>query len=93
MKNSSEQIKEGWVNFTRFHCKEGFIDRWMGDCFSDPNNDKPSIWNGNMFTQYYRVNGGKWINRDEFDRNFIAILFSNAKNFTAEEIWNESLIK
>ena len=38
MEQVVEQLEEGWVKFTRIHCKEGYIDRWMGDCINNPNN-------------------------------------------------------
>lgn len=81
-----ERKQEGWVKFTRFCCKEGFIDRWVGDVINNPNYEKESNYQLNTFAEFYRFNGGKWIHRCEFKR----ALFSDMKEvfdlFTADEI-------
>lgn len=54
--------KEGWVKFTRVHCKEGFMDVWTGDALHNPNDKTENRWCINSFTVYLRLNGkGQWI--------------------------------
>ena len=85
-----QQIEEGWVKFTRYPCAKGYLDRWYGDCNSDPNNESKSLLNLNSFTSYWRCNGGKWINDRELgrEREILSIL-DLREVFTAEEIWEE----
>lgn len=87
-----ENLEEGWVKFRRIPFKEGFIDKWMGDCINNPNNQYMSNMQLNSTASYYRLNGkGLWINRHDFNKSIIGI--TNWIEFTAEEVWNEFLIK
>jgi hypothetical protein len=84
--------EENGLIFWRYHCKEGFIDYWMGDASIDPNN-----WNGvkpnfqlNSFITMYRLNGkGEWYDRSDWKSSFHAIIQRDCEIKTAEEIWNE----
>jgi hypothetical protein len=91
---NKERFSEDWVSFTRFNCKKGFIDRWIGDCISDPNKSKPSLINGNMITTYYRLNGiGEWKNRNEFKDNFFRIILDFGDDYSSDRIWDICLLK
>ena len=50
-------MQEGWVEFVRIPCKEGFIDVWHGDCAKNPNEAEKSRFNLNAFAKYFRLNG------------------------------------
>lgn len=55
-------MKEGWIDFQRIQCREGFIDRWIGDMADNPNLPTKNKWCLNAFVTYYRLNGtGEWI--------------------------------
>lgn len=84
-----EHLKEGWVNFTRYSCKEGFIDTWVGDSVNNPNNKEKSNINLNSFASYYRLNEGKWVNRQDLFRltQLEPVLSQLAESCTATEIW------
>ena len=83
-----ELLKEDWVEFKRFYCKKGFIDRWMGDSASNPNRDKKSLQNLNKFASYFRFNGsGLWIHSHDFSRNFLCTIFVLQNDFTSDDIW------
>lgn len=89
-----EQLQEGWVDFLRLHCKEGFIDRWQGDSAHDPNKEKKHPLCVNSFTSYYRLNGeGEWVHKAEFENRFFSDLLDCREDFTAEEIWSENKIE
>jgi|JI10StandDraft_1071094.scaffolds.fasta_scaffold1934624_2 hypothetical protein len=88
----TEKLKEKWFEFTRHHCKEGFIDRWMGDSINDPNNDFKSNMQLNSHASFFRLNGtDKWVHR-----NMFRLLAENMNVFSetnsAVDIWNTSLI-
>lgn len=83
-----ENLKEGWVSFTRFHCKEGYIDYWTGDCINNPNNPTKRGMQLSSFSAYYRLNGGEWTHREEV--RHIHHLLRNREVFTAQEIWDEA---
>lgn len=88
MDNKNQYMEEGWVKFFRYYCKEGFIDKWIGDCIDDPNNSSKSHINLNSFATFYRLNGkGKWVKRDNYRVDLLVLINSNAKKCTAEEIW------
>jgi len=91
IKNKKEFLKEEWVEFSRYYCKEGFIDVWIGDCINNPNLSSKSKCQLNSFAWYYRLNGeGEWVNRNKFD--YIATLLLELRNnFDAKEIWEQSL--
>jgi hypothetical protein len=80
-------LSEGWVNFTRFPCKEGYIDRWLGDCINNPNSIEKSMLQLNSFTEYYRCNSGEWIPKHEFKRYFFHDMREEREFFTADEIF------
>lgn len=82
-----ESLQVGWVKFRRFHCKDGFIDCWVGDCANHPNNEKASGQNLNSFKQMYRLNEGEWTD----SRVLPGMLneLNAGDEFTADEIWNE----
>ena len=82
------RLNEDWVRFTRIYCKDGYIDKWMGDCVNDPNNDKISNIQLNSSSTYYRLNGkGKWIERNEF-KQMMQLIVVFKETTPAAEIWN-----
>ena len=87
-----EDLQEGWVDFKRIHFAEGFIDRWVGDCINNPNNQYRSNMQLNSGATYIRLNGeGLWFNMREFNKSIIHMI--NYREFTAEEVWSDFLIK
>ena len=46
-------FSEGWVKFNRIQCKEGYIDRWIGDCINNPNSISKSQLQLNSFAEYF----------------------------------------
>lgn len=61
-----ELLSEGWVKFIRRYFKEGFIDRWVGDCIDNPNKSKKHQMCLNSFSSYCRLNGkGEWVNNHD----------------------------
>ena len=85
-----KRLKSGWVEFTRFYCKEGHIDRWMGDAINDPNNKHIHGQQLNSSATFYRFNGGKWIYSGDLKRsNVIYTLDLYGELFTADEIKQE----
>ena len=87
-----EDLQEGWVHFKRIPFAEGFIDRWVGDCINNPNNQYKGNWVLNGDATYIRLNGeGLWFNMREFNKSIIDMI--NHRDKTAEEVWNEFLIK
>lgn len=89
----TERLEEGWVKFQRFYCKEGFLDRWMGDQINNPNNCNVPMSNLqlNSFSTYWRCNNGLWINDRELGRSYVFAMLQFAEEFTAQEIWDELL--
>ena len=88
-----ERLKEGWVEFTRYYCKSGFIDRWIGDSINDPNRDKPSNWSLNSFAQFWRFDGGEWISDYDLGGKSKVFPYLDIRNdFTAQEILNQLLL-
>lgn len=90
-----ENLKEGWVSFTRVYCKEGYIDRWVGDQANDPNNHSKHNMNLNSTMSFYRLNDEKWISAYDLKVKgmFISDVVEYSKLFTAEEIWNTFIKK
>ena len=87
-----EWIKEGWVVFRRIHCKEGFIDCWIGDQINNPNNPKMSQYQVNSFTSFFRLNGEtEWVSKNSFDNGFPNFIVKNSENFDSTFLWNVSL--
>jgi hypothetical protein len=100
-KPKMERKKEGWVSFTRFYCKKGYIDVWVGDSVDDPNKENqknfadhgrilPTIYSVNSMATFYRLNDGKWVDGYEFKKNFIADIRRYKDYFTSNEIWEEN---
>jgi hypothetical protein len=84
-----EQLKEGWVEFSRYYCQTGFIDRWMGDSFNDPNKSAQSLMNGNNTVVYYRLNGaGQWLFAEDFISDFFPDLVNDGDVYDASEFWS-----
>ena len=79
-------LSEGWVKFNRIPCKEGYIDRWIGDCINNPNSVSKSQLQLNSFAEYYRLEG-EWMPKHEFDRLFYHQILELRNQFTAQEIW------
>ena len=86
-----EILEEGWVKFTRWHCKEGYLDIWTGDCINNPNNPTKSQWQLNSFASYWRCNSGEWISDKDLGRSEVFALLQMGEEFTAKEIWDELL--
>lgn len=84
-----ERLKENWVEFDRWHFKEGHIDRWFGDVADHPENDVKSSLHLNSFATYYRLNNGEWFTRRHFKTDIIHghIASETFANCTAEEVW------
>jgi hypothetical protein len=84
-------IKEDWVTFIRYYCKEGYIDKWMGDCIDNPNNLSKHMMRLNSTAIYYRVNNKRWRSSYELRRGLHHDLNNPEMRelFTAEEIWND----
>lgn len=80
-------LSEGWVKFNRIQCKEGYIDRWIGDCINNPNSISKSQLQLNSFAEYYRLDG-EWLPKHEFDRMFYHQILELRNQFTAQEIWD-----
>ena len=83
--------EENGVIFYRHHCKEGFIDRWMGDASQDPNQPLKKVdFQLNSYRVMFRLNGkGEWESRGNWKHGFTNYLLDNCETKTAEEIWNE----
>lgn len=84
-----ERLKEGWVEFDRWHFKEGHIDRWFGDCVDHPKNETKSLLYLNSFAAYYRLNGGEWLSQRDFKTDMIHVCIASEsfQDCTAEEVW------
>ncbi len=81
-----ERLQEGWVKFTRFYCKEGWIDQWVGDCADDPNRPIKSFYSLNAFSTCWRAKGTKWF--PELNKGHLHIkLDKYAQEYTSDEIW------
>ncbi len=86
----NELLEEGWVKFLRFPCKEGHIDRWMGDCIDNPNKPTRNRMCLNSSATYYRFNDGKWYNGRGF-KGILEILVKHIRGLlTADEIFKET---
>jgi len=88
-----ERIQEprsesGTIEFLRIHCKEGFIDYWMGDCTHYPSYPTTSRQQVNSIISSFRLNGGEWVDgREMRGTSLLGILPTYKDLFTAEEIW------
>ena len=84
-----EDLKEGWVRFSRIPFVTGCIDVWYGDCAHNPNNEIKPQWNLNGFRTYIRLDGkGEWFSND-YRRGMRSFVGDMAEQFTSQEIWNE----
>jgi|JI10StandDraft_1071094.scaffolds.fasta_scaffold174386_5 hypothetical protein len=82
-------MQEGWVEFVRIPCKEGFIDVWHGDCAKNPNEAEKSRFNLNAFAKYFRLNGsGEWRRDYSFNTTFHQDIRDFRSEFTALELWD-----
>ncbi len=86
-----EYLVDGWRKFVRVKCTSGFIDKWMGDCIDNPNNETKSNWNLNAFATFYRLNGGEWIDSRQFTEDLQSWTLRLCDTETAENIWNTLL--
>ena len=85
--------EENGLVFWRHPCKEGFIDRWMGDAAHDPNKPKPN-YVVNSFRTAFRLNGeGEWESKKSYPESFFSYLLNHCEAMTAEEIWNKFKIE
>ena len=83
-----ERLREGWVNFTRFHFKDGYIDKFMGDMADDPNSPNQVKIHFNASSSWIRLNKNEWVNTRKVEANsFIQSLYFRDE-YTAEEVWN-----
>lgn len=88
----SETITEGWVTFRRVQCKEGTLDRWVGDCADDPNRKTQSKISLNMMVGSYRFDGkGYWIPDDCLERDIQQIFHLYHMDYTSQEIYENML--
>jgi len=85
----AEILEEKWYKFTRFHCKEGSLDRWIGDCINDPNRESKSQWCLNSFSCYWRCDGGEWIDEGDLGRGKAFEMIQSHPELSAKEIWDE----
>jgi hypothetical protein len=88
--NNTERLSEGWVEFLRIHCKEGYLDRWSGDCINNPNNEIKHRLQLNSIVTYWRCNDSKWYYGNG---GLFELTSEYFKLFTANEIWDEHFIK
>jgi hypothetical protein len=85
----AERLEEGWVKFTRYHCTEGCIDIWFGDCAHNPNSPEQPRWNLNAFSTFIRLNGeGQWY-PNEYRKGTKGFTAEMSEISTSQEIWNE----
>lgn len=84
-----ESKVEGWVKFSRFHCTEGSIDIWYGDCACNPNSEIEPRWYLNSFATFIRLNGqGLWY-PNGYRKGIKGFVGEMAIAFTSQEIWEE----
>lgn len=86
--NTREELQEDWVKFTRFHFKEGYIDRWIGYTFNNPNTFKQK-GKCDSKHRFYRINGNVWEPDEHFNRKISLSLINNELRglYTAREIY------
>lgn len=89
----TEQLQEGWVNFTRIYCKDGYLDRWMGDSINNPNSSKKHQIQINSTVCFWRCNNSEWISQRNLGGDKILERIQFSKDFTAKEIWDSVLKK
>lgn len=89
---TKEFLQEGWVEFWRFYCKSGYLDRWTGDSINNPNNISKSEMQLNSSKTYWRCNDGDWVCDREIGRKVNILEYvALGEVFTAQEIWDELL--
>jgi hypothetical protein len=89
---NQDRLKEGWVDFTRYYCKSGWIDRWTGDSINDPNRPTKSNWQLNSFAQFWRFDGGGWISDyDLGGKSKVYPYLDIRQDFTSVEILQQLL--
>jgi len=82
-----ETLKYNWTTIKRFHCKEGYIDKWTGDMSDDPENINALPYSLNSFITLYRLNDGEWIERLKSSTKSSLYDDETRKLFTATEIF------
>ena len=88
-----EQLTEGWVVFERIYCKDGYIDKWMGDMINNPNNKTKSQYQLNAFAVYFRFSSkNEWINAKEFWPMLDDTISKYAESKSSDEIYNMHLM-
>jgi hypothetical protein len=87
-----EQKKEGNIIFTRYYCKEGYIDVYTGDVANNPNHSIPTNMKLNSVRTYYRCNESNWLTSFHLI-NFSKIMefLEIREYFTADDIWMQLL--
>ena len=84
-----QRMKEGWVEFNRIPCKEGYIDVWTGDQAHNPNNDTHSQIVLNAFAQYYRADfSANWIHQSQFTPHIGEAMRQLKDTLTSKELWD-----
>ena len=86
-------LSEGWVKFRRYKCKQGYIDKWVGDCINNPNSETESKMQLNSFAEYYRFNNTEWYSKHSFKNNFFKSMIEEREFFSSEEIFKNYFIK
>src|SRR3972149_5088906 len=90
-KTKTEHLKESWVEFIRIYCKEGFLDRWVGDSINNPNLSHAKPFNINAIVTYWRLNGtSPWFR--EMNKDFTGTVFLMADDHTSEKIWQNHMV-
>lgn len=92
MKNDEfdrEELQSGWVKFTRFYFKEGWIDRWIGDFNDNPNSKVKDKKSSGSRGRFYRLNSEAWEPDGFFDKTISKSLSSGElrKNSTARDVY------
>lgn len=85
-------MQEGWVEFRRIDCKEGFVDHFISDSACNPNILKKPTYHVNTYETYFRLNGkGKWINKHFFKYGFWSVVVNEPLEHNAEMLWEDYL--
>lgn len=79
---------EGWVKFSRYQCKEGFIDHWIGDMADNPNLETQSPTVMRAFHQYFRLNGkDKWFGAYDLNPVYMDIIKNHCTDKKSIEVF------
>lgn len=82
-----EYKKEKWFEFRRIHCKEGYIDYFLGDQADDPNKQNKSRISLNSSGEWFRFKGeNTWLNKRDFERNAVITIVNNKEEFSSDEL-------